>query len=377
MKKLLSTILVVLLLVVASDLFAQLKISGDARFRPRLDINDQTEKGSTKKTNVYYMYRMRLNLNWKIGDGFFLQSRIGHNGFAGYGVFGLGDQPLALGVPSSSSYAPGTKRMSLDIMLLNGGRATDTYGYKFGLFSAGAYANPIFDVHYYASKMIDIPFFIFQNDGLFGASAYYKAGPGKITVSALYDNPLGATIENATGNETYNMNDTYTFYADYNMKVSGWGVQPMVMMTVADSATAPMTFGANISSPKLVGDLALGLSAIYSMNSVKTSEIKANNYGMVGNEYAAWKVRAKVSGKLGIGKLFAYIELGKRDDTFDNAATSATDFLYSWLGYSFTVYSGDAGKFIITPQWRHISRTIDDVNQQTREKIEMNFDFKF
>ncbi len=195
----------------------------------------------------------------------------------------------------------------------------------------------------------------------------------------MYDNPLGKSIEDANGNEIYNMNDQYTFYADYNMKVAGWGVQPMVMMTVADSASAPMTFGANISSPKLVGDLALGLSAIYSMNSVKQAEIAngCKDYGMIHNEYAAWKVRAKISGKLGIGKLFAYVELANREDTFDNGDTKSNDFLYSWLGYSFTIYSGDAGKFIITPQWRHISKGADDTNLQAREKIEMNFDFKF
>ena len=84
----------------------------------------------------------------------------------------------------------------------------------------------------------------------------------------------------------------------------------MAMMTIADSATAPMTFGANFSSPKLVGDLALGLSAIYSMNAVKNSEMKPelNYFGMITNEYAAWKIRAKVSGKLGVDTLFAYIE---------------------------------------------------------------------
>lgn len=235
MKKLLTTTLMLMLLVVASDLFAQLKISGDARFRPRLNIDDKTENGGTKSNNVYFMYRVRLNLNWKLGDGYFMQSRLGHNGLAGYGVFGLGLSPDALGA-YGKEYSASGKRMSLDIMLLNGGRATDTYGYKMGLFGAGSYSNPIYDIHYFASAMIDIPFFIFNNDGLFGASAYYKAGPGKITLTAIYDNPFGSSIEDADGNVLYDLSDQYTFYADYNMKFSGWGVQPMVMMTVADSA---------------------------------------------------------------------------------------------------------------------------------------------
>lgn len=378
MKKLLSTVLIIMLLVVASDLFAQLKISGDARFRPRLNIDDKTENGGTLTNDVYYMYRMRLNFKWNIGDGYFLASRLGHNGLAGYGVFGKGVSADALG-GYGKDYSESARRMSLDIMFLNGGRATKTYGYKFGLFGAGSYSNPIFDVHYYAAAMIDIPFFIFNNDGLFGASAYYKAGPGKVTFSALYDNPLGRSVEDANGNEIYNMNDQYTFYLDYNMKASGWGFQPMVMMTMADSAAAPLTLGANFSSPKLIGNLALGLSAIYSTNSVKESEMAnfTKDYGMVNNEYTAYLMRAKISGNVGPGKLLLWVDLGNREDTKDDGSIVKNDFLYSWLGYSFTVYSGDAGKFIITPEWRHIATDVDGTNTRTREKIEMNFDFKF
>ncbi|MBU0472547.1 MAG: hypothetical protein KKF62_00130 [Bacteroidetes bacterium] len=376
MKKTLFTILVLMLLIVSSDLFAQLKITGDARFRPRLNIDDKTENNGTLTTDVYYMYRLRLNFNWNLGDGYFLQSRLGHNGIAGFGVFGKGLSPDALGT-YGTDYAESARRMSVDVMLLNGGFASDNYGYKLGLFEAGAYNNPIFDVHYFAKSLIDIPFFIFNNDGLFGASAYYKAGTGKITLGAFYDNAFGKSVENAAGNEVSSQNDQYTFYADYNVKLANWSVQPMVMMTVADSAAAPITFGANITSPKLVGDLALDLSAIYSSNSVKQAEVTYTDYGMVGNEYTAWKVRAKVSGKLGIGSLFAYVELGNREDTFDNASTRKNDFLYSWLGYSFTVYKGEAGSFIITPEWRHIATDVEGVNTQTREKLEVNFDFKF
>lgn len=376
MKKLLTTTLILMLLLVASDVFAQLKITGDARFRPRLNIDDKTENGGTKTTDVYYMYRIRLNLNWNIGDGYFMQSRLGHNGLAGYGVFGKGVSADALG-GYGKDYAESARRMSLDIMFLNGGRATETYGYKFGLFGVGSFANPIFDIHYFAAVMVNIPFFIFNNDGIFGASAYYKAGPGNITLSALYDNPLGKSVEDADGNEISNTTDQYTFYADYHLKLGGWGVKPMVMMTVADSASAPMTFGADITSPKLVGDLALGLSALYSMNSVTQAESKYSDYGMVSNEYAAYLIRAKISGKVGPGKLLFWADLGNREDTFDDGTTTSNDFLYTWLAYSFTIYSGDAGQFIITPEWRHLVKGVDGTNTQAREMIEMNFDFKF
>lgn len=376
MKKSLMVTLTLMLLIITSDLFAQLKFSGDSRFRPRYNIDDRTENGGTLTNDAYVLYRLRMNFNWNIGDGFFLQSRLGHNGLAGYGRFGAGQSADALG-NYNTDFAESGKRMSLDIMLLNGGRSTETYGYKMGLFSVGSYANPIYDVHYFASFMIDIPFFTLNNDGLMGASAYYKAGPGKVTVSALYDNPLGKSVEDADGNELYNQNDNYSFYADYNVKVAGWSVQPMVIMTLADSASAPLTLGANITSPKLVGDLALGLTAIYSINSVKSEDIVYSDFGKVNNEYNAYLLRAKISGKIGPGKLLFWADLGNRVDMFETKDDVNNDFFYTWLAYTFTVYSGDNGQFSITPEWRHVVKSEDDVNIQTREMIEVNFDFKF
>jgi len=376
MKKTFSTILVLMLLIVASDLFAQLKISGDARFRPRLDIDDKTEAGGNVSNDVYVMYRMRLNFNWNLGDGYFLQSQLGHNGISGYGIWGKGLSPDVQGT-YGADLAESSKRMSVDFMLLNGGYASDNFGYKMGLFDVGSLNNTIYDVHYYVAKMIDVPFLIFNNDGLVGASAYYKAGPGKVTLSAYYDNAFGKSVEDADGNEVSNQNDQYTFYADYNLKLAEWSVQPMVMMTVADSAAAPMTFGANITSPKLVGDLALGLTAIYSSNSVKQAETNYVDFSNVGNEYTAWKVRAKVAGKLAGGNLVAFVELGNREDTFDDATTRKNDFLFTWLAYEMTVYKGEAGSFSISPTWRHSVADVEDVNVQTREKLEVNFDFKF
>ncbi len=88
-------------------------------------------------------------------------------------------------------------------------------------------------------------------------------------------------------------------------------------------------------------------------------------------------MRAKVSGNVGPGKLLFWVDLGNREDTKDDGSIVKNDFMYSWLGYSFTVYKGDAGSFVITPEWRHIVKGVDGTNIQTREKIEMNFDFKF
>ena len=50
-------------------IMADLHISGDARVRPRYDIKENTDGSST--SDLYYLYRARLNIKADIGDGWF------------------------------------------------------------------------------------------------------------------------------------------------------------------------------------------------------------------------------------------------------------------------------------------------------------------
>lgn len=375
MKKILTTSVMLLVLLSADFTLAQIKIGGDARFRPRLDQDDRTDAGGTYKSDVYYMYRIRLNINADIGDGYYFRTKLAHNGIAFYGKMSTGLSAEVFGA-YGRDYRENGRRLSVDFMEMYGGRDTKTFGFKMGLFGVGSFSNIVYDVHYLPSLMIDIPFFIFNTDALYGASVYFAAGPGKLTFSGYIDDARGAKVEDKDGNLVTDVTDQYTFEANYAFGAGDWKIQPIVMMTVADSAAAPITFGANITAPKLDG-WALSAGMFLSSSSKTESEINYTEYGMRGNEYSAWKARVKVVGNVGPGQLTWFGELGGLTNKYENGTEQKNSFLYSWLGYKFTVYKGEAGQFTIEPEWRLMKYDNEDVNLRTRNKFEVNFDFKF
>lgn len=374
MKRFITTTMM-LLVILSADIFAQIKINGDARFRPRWDVDDRTEAGGTQKSDLYYMYRIRLNLKADIGDGYYFSSKLAHNGIAFYGKAATGLSADVFGA-YGKDYRENGRRMSVDFMEAYGGRNTPDFGFKLGLFGVGSFSNIIYDVHYMPSLMIDIPFFIFNADGLYGASVYFKAGPGKLTFSGFIDDARGFALEDADGNEIEDINDQYTFSADYAFSAGDFKLQPMLMLTMADSAAAPVTLGANITAPKL-GNFTVSGGMFFSTSSKTESEINYTEFGMRGNEYSAWKARLKIAGKIGPGSLTWFGELGGLTNKYENAPEDKSDFLYSWLAYKFTIYKGEAGEFTIEPEWRLMKYDNEDVNLRTRNKFEINFDFKF
>lgn len=371
-----GTVAFILMLLLTSTItYSQIKFSGDARFRPRLDIDDKTEAGQTYKSDFYYLYRIRLNMKADIGEGYFLSTKIAHNGIAYYGKATAGLSADAFGA-YGTDYRENGKRMSVDFMELYGGRNTEIYGYKFGLFEVGSFNNPIYDIHYMPTLMVDIPFFTFNVDGLFGASAYYVSSSGKLTFAAFIDDALGNTTEDKNGNVINSNQDQYSFYTDYELKIGDWKAQPIAMITIADSAAAPITFGGIITFPK-VADLTFSGSIFYSNSSKKASEINSADFGMPANQYNAWKARLKVTGKLGPAYLTWFVELANLTNKFEASPDTKTDFLYSWLSYKFVVFKGEYGEFSIAPQWRFIKYDSEIVNLRTRNLFEVDVDFKF
>ena len=71
----------IICLTVFSFIMADIYISGDARVRPRYDI---TEYGDgTSSSDLYYLYRGRINVKADIGDGWFFKTQLGTNSVAG------------------------------------------------------------------------------------------------------------------------------------------------------------------------------------------------------------------------------------------------------------------------------------------------------
>ncbi len=353
---------------------AQVVFSGDARFRPRLDLDERPES-NYDRTDFYFMYRMRLNMTAAIGEGYYVKSRLSHNGIGFYQKGGQGEVPDIFGNPNNSVSDESARRPSLDMMYMYIGRATDDFGFDLGLIPVPGFSEPLWDLHYYPNLMVDVPYFIWNNDGGFGGRTYYDVGPGRLTVHALLDHDRVDQQETTDGVTTVDSGDQYTLTAAYSIPMAGLTVQPMILKTFpSDERTfaegvedlteysAPLTVGANVVLPKVAGFTPSGTVG-YTMNDRLV-------------DYTGWLARAKVAGPLGPGSLLWWVDVASRTDELVGGDRT-DDFLYSWLAYTIPIYTGERGSFAMTPEWRFFNKDRDDDLARRRSKFEINFDVSF
>jgi len=356
MKKLLT---VLFILLFSTGMFAQIKWSGDARVRPRLDIKDNGEYGG-KKTDYYYMLRARLNMKATIGDGWYFKTQLAHYG---YGLYSF-SSGLSTEAPLKGMIE-GSRRPSVSFMQLYIAVNKKTWGVEGGLIPINSVANPLFDIHYYPNKMVDVPYFIYSLLGGMGFHGFVKVGAGTLGFYAMNDKN-GHTEDDINGNTVYDVQDAYTYIANYTYKSkSGFMFQPMVFFSVSsDSIAAPVTFGVNLKAPKVSGFGFYGSFGYTNQSKVGTPE------------YNGYLARLGVNGKLGPGLLILWYDLAQRTDKFESADVK-TNFGNLWLKYKINVYKGEHGEFSIAPTIRRISESIDNVKDYTRYKIEITTEVKF
>ncbi len=352
-------------MVFAGSLFAQITFTGSAQVRPRLDTKDWggygktgTKTGLDHQSDMYYMYRFRINVAAKIGGGWYAKARLAHYGYAEYGfTSGLGMGPKLGGDLDV------TAKPSLAFTQMFLGYKSDKWGFMGGQIPMNGLANPMLDVHYYPFKMIDIPWTIYGLGSHFGFAGFVKAGPGKLNITATKD-ANNLTKENVDGTKPTDLHDTYSFGFNYEFKVAGFALQPALYYAWADKdIAAPMTYGVNAKTPKFSG-FTFGATAAMTSNSVDHTF-----------KYDGSFFRLKVDGKLGPGAISAWYDMAKRTDK--GVTDVDTDYSYLWLMYKYKVYSGDHGLVLIAPRWRMIKESISNVKDYTRNKIECLVIVKF
>ena len=148
-----------------SFIIADINISGDARIRPRLDIIDS--KDGTSTSDLYYLYRARLNISADISNGWFFESKIGTNDVSGLVKMGVdGDYTAGQGNPNSA-------RPQVDFLNLYYGFKKDNFGFWGGAIPIKH--NSALDIHFYPDKMVDIPWLLLNNGSTTGFAGYiYK-----------------------------------------------------------------------------------------------------------------------------------------------------------------------------------------------------------
>lgn len=357
---------------------AQVKISGDARIRPRYDVNDKSFSGGSRTEDFYYMYRARLRVTADIDNGWFFSSMLSHNGISDYSVFGKGDYPDVSGVPQSTtspSSNEGARRATISFMELYFGKEIKEYGFRAGLIPLGSIANPMYDLHYYPAKMVDIPHAILNTDAAYGAAAYVQTDFGKFGAKVMVEDQRGIYEEDAAGVVKTDRQDIYTIEINYGINASGFIIAPMALFSIAkDSVVAPNTFGINIGFPK-VSDFTFSSTFGYTTQGHdKLGSVKQG--GIPNKEYTGWLLRLKAAGNVPGGSLQAWVDFANRKDK--GVVTDDTyKYLFYWVSYEYLIYKSDKGSVAVSPTIRYATETKNSSKTMSRLKAEMNFDIKF
>jgi len=358
MKKVLSFLTALLIFGIWNSSFAQIKMSGDLQVRPRYDMKDNGSYGG-KTNDMYYMMRARMNFKANLGDGWFGHIRLSHYNYAGY-FYSSGLDVNSPSILGNELIA----RPSVNFNLAYFGYHGKSWGVEGGIIPMNALKDPILDAHYYANKMIDIPFTIYGLNSKVGFQGYFTAGKsGKINWFATKDFNEKYS-EDINGNVLGDNHDIYTFGLNYALKAGGFFFQPEVMFTWAsDSMMAPVTFGANFATPKF-GGYTLSLNGAYT--SQKTDGTA---------QYDGYLFRIKLQGKVGTGTAQIWYDIAKRTDNGFNGVGPDVDhnYGYLWAAYKIPVMKSAHGAVTIIPRVRYITETVDNAKDYSRAKIECLF----
>jgi hypothetical protein len=351
MRKIITLSIIIIGLL--SFALAEITLTGDARVRPRIDTKTYGDYG-TDNVNNYYMYRARINMKASLGDGWHFSTKLGTNDFAYWtGKFGSGDTP-------SSSSLSSAGRGSLSFMELYFGLKRDNFGFAMGVLPLSGFKNPGLDLHFYPSKVVDIPWLIYNNNAYHGFSAYYKVGPGKLNALLSVDNNVTQT--QTIDEVEVTASDQMTLMLNYGVKFAGISVNPWLMTTLANEGeSAPMTIGANFKGPKLAGFTP---AASYFMTSQEVDETST---------YTGNIMRFNLSGKIGPGSLYFWYDIASVE--WDGGDTH--DYTYLWAHYKYVVFKSDKGEFSLKPTIRIATDFVDDVKDYSRSKFELTMEMKF
>ena len=345
MRNMLKVTLVFVMLI--TTVFAQAKITGDVRVRPRMDVTT-ADAETDAVTKNYVLYWGRLNVDADIGGGWSFHSKLATN-FVGHwsGYWGENTQ---VGAEMVHGFVD---RPAISWMELSMSKNAGNWGFKAGNLPLNGVANHIVDLHYYPTAPVDIPWAIYHSQSIQGINGFVNAGPGKLNFALAVDENLNTDAGDGLVN-------TKTLIADYGATFGGITVKPQMAMTMTnDSTAAPMTMGAGVSAK--VAGFTLSGTYLMTSNTVEGS-----------GKYDGTHIRAGAKGNVGPGFLLAWYDIASvTPDVGD-----ATDYSFLWLLYKYTVHSSDKGSMVVMPTIR--MRTGEPGNTDySRNKFELTFQLNF
>ncbi len=340
---------ILLSMVALSFLMCEIQFSGDARFRPRYDIKENGDGSST--SDLYYMYRARINIKADIGDGWFFSSKLGALNVAGMTKFGdSGSEPGIL-----TSYRP-----TISFMELYFGQMKDDWGFWAGAFPLKY--NPSLDLHFYSNKLVDIPFVLLSNSSTLGFSGYKSISGYKLNWFLSVDNNVVEREEFIEGDPIDDCDD-FTLGMDASFTFGSASITPRFLTSFGgtEDDIFPTTFGGDVLLPNIAG-FDSGMSYYMSTNGEEGDQ----------GYYEADHMRFSLSRSINDGKLKFFYDMASKDD--DNVS-------YIWLSYTHTCYKGDMGEVTMTPTFRlQTGSNAGNENfdeDYSRSKIELTTQIKF
>lgn len=363
--------------LLVSELKAQLEFTGDAKIRPRWDLNDQTGAGRTLSRDLYTIYRTRIRMQADVGDGWKFKTMLGHNGAGEFaGKFAKGELPDILGVEQTTISNDGARRSTVDFMELYIHYKTDKKEFKAGLFPVGSTNNPVYDMHYYPLRMIDIPFTIFNNGGIYGMYYAITSEKTKWSASIYVDDDRGGYIRSASGSTLKDENDQYTLEVSAIHKTGQiqWVIQSLYTFA-ADSISQPLSISVQSKGWKL-GQLDIQYQAMYSKQAKDEAISNDGHFGLPMNPYTAYFFRLRTAHKFGSNRLCAWLDFTRRVDDLSSGDVNHT-FAFMWIDYAIQLAKTDNGLVVLTPRIRPILHRQGDITLQSRQKFELDLDIFF
>lgn len=336
-----------------------IKIFGDAVVRPRYDVIDQGAYANSSN-DFQYLYRARINLRSELDENWFFQTQLAH---AGYGSFAFaGFERTEYRIPTS---VDGAIRPGVHFMNLYFGRTGKDWSFMAGLIPLNGLENPLLDVHYYPSRIVDIPFALFSVNGATGATGHFNIAGNKFEYSALVDGNEGKFVESPAGNELYDKHDNYTFMLRYNIAAGGLTVSPIVMYALAnDSTAAPLTLGGIVKLPEISG---VKLSAVVGTSSQSNTAT---------TEYSIFYSRVRADMPIGPANFTLWFDFATRTDKYA-AGDEEHTFTYIWAKYDYPIVKTDKGSLYVGPTFRWATDKADNVKDFSRIKAEVTVTYSF
>ncbi len=324
---------------------ADIQWSGQAQFRPRLDIVDYVDSSRTDHSDFYPLYRLNLNMKAELGEGWRVHSRLGHNAVSGWMRYGVSVLPSDTAIASS-------ERAPLSFMELYVEHEGLASGFQTGLIPLNGIRNPILDLHLYPTIVGDIPFHRCSNNAVLGLRAWRQLGPGQVNGVLMVDDNAGRKL-----NKEKFRRDQVSILLEYRMRLMGLAFIPQMINTVAaDSLASPLSYGFQFQGPRFAG-LTPSLKMAWTSQTVSDS--------LLGTEsYDGRSLRGELRGRIGPGSLTLWQDWAK---------VGGQAYRFLWFSYRVRIFTSEAGEVTIAPIYRLYTRQDD----YRRAKISVDLGVRF